>query len=81
MTIRTKFTVGDTVYFLYNNAITSGVIKECSISIGGNKDQLRIREAYHVIGDDAINASSLFSSLEDLLKNLKYDYEAKKGGR
>lgn len=78
MKIETKFKVGDTVYFISDNVLNKGVIKEILINVGGG-----IFERYEVQYfnycyekvTNKIEAEYLFNNTKELFDKLILDFE------
>lgn len=77
MKINTKYNVGDTVYFLNDNQLYKGVVKQIIINI--NSRVLEIYEVafinrYNEESTKDIGAEELFESAKDLFDNLMLDF-------
>lgn len=73
MTIKTKYDIGDTVYFLSSSGIISGIIQSLNVSMYNVDGYLRIY--YDVKYHDILSAikkaqGELFESKEELTKAL-----------
>lgn len=82
MEVKTKFNVGDVVYFIFNNALHQGVISSVSVF----SEKRYVRTGYHVcIFDDMdgvvvlnmeFSNNDLFDSVDGLcaaLKDIQFD--------
>ena len=71
MTIETKFSVGDTVYLIHDNRITSGTIYKITIDITGIEDTYIY---YHLEVNrydvKRVIEERLFASKEQLIQSL-----------
>ena len=76
MDIKTKCNIGDTLYFLKNNAVAVRDIKEISIAI--TKDEIKIFYCYNTYPDTImgtnppiiVNEKDCFYTKQDLLNSL-----------
>lgn len=66
MEIKTKFNIGDTVYFLDNNIINKKKITGMNIYTDAKK---KTRIAYE-IGDNYFSENQIYTSAEDIIKKL-----------
>lgn len=84
MNVNTKFNVGDRVYFFYNNAIESRIIREIHIlvvKINTDKapDTVSLKELYCLEGiSDELGAGKLYRSVDDLLKGVKDEFSLRR---
>ena len=84
MNVNTKFNVGDRVYFFYNNAIESRIIREIHIlvvKINSDKapDTVSLKELYFLEGiSDELGAGKLYRSVDDLLKGVKDEFSLRR---
>ncbi|MGL4779906.1 MAG: hypothetical protein ACRCXN_03635 [Bacteroidales bacterium] len=72
MTIETKFNIGDTVWYLYDNKVLQGVIVHIELQIDGNdsyEEKCHIKAEHHQ-RQYMYYAEKLFPSKEELLKSL-----------
>lgn len=79
MELKTKFEVGDTVYFLYDNELYKGVVNNIRINVASRileiyEVSFTSREDYCELKED-IGADNLFKSAKDVIDNLMLDFE------
>lgn len=83
MKIETKFKVGNTVYFISDNVLNHGVIKEIIINVRGFNSEMSILERYevkylnycHEEVTDKIEVDYLFNNTKELFDKLILDFE------
>lgn len=87
MKIETKFNIGDTVYFLIDNALYKGVINEINIKVSYIQsvqipwsDFKEIYEVKYINRRNVevkkdIGFDSLFKNLYDLFEKLEFDFK------
>lgn len=79
MELKTKFNVGDTVYFLNNNELYKGVVNDITINVNSRileiyEVSFRSKYDYEALKKD-IGADYLFESAKDVVDNLMLDFE------
>ena len=77
MKIETKYSIGDTVFFLYDNEIHSGVITECSISVRHDtrSEKYDAKSTIHSEGEFLnLKRDMLFETKEALAEKLLSDF-------
>ena len=70
MTIKTKFKIGDSVFFMHSNKVREGTIKKISINIESHTEiryKLRVKETFT---DKSLLENNIFLTKEELLKTL-----------
>lgn len=80
MQFNTKFNINDKVFFLYNNKIRTGLVSQMSCECVGNpKTNKMVRKEKYIINNiDNFEYSPefLFRTVDELLDNLKKDFES-----
>ena len=67
MEVKTKFNVGDMVWYIYNNKVSHLDVTAVSISVYSDSDPI-IKYTLHY--DYELDESKLFTTKEELLKSL-----------
>ena len=70
MTIKTKFKVGDNVFFMHNNKVQEGTIKKITVTV---ESCIEVRYKVEIKGyftNKSLLESKAFSSKKDLLNSL-----------
>ena len=72
MDIKTKYDLGQSVFFMKDNKVETSAIKQISIDVWYNKfNEIRIKERYYLFsGDQFYGEEDLFLTKEELLKSL-----------
>lgn len=79
MEFKTKFDVGETVYFLHNNELYKGVINQIIINVRPSifekyEVSFTSHEDYEALKKN-IDADCLFESKKEVIDNLMLDFE------
>lgn len=82
MKISTRFSEGDTVYYLINGKIESFIVQSINVRITNyyDRNQHKQKESYSsdIYGkNDFINSVDLFKSVKDLLNSLNKTFNEK----
>lgn len=71
ITIKTKFDIGQEVYWMKNNRINKGVIDGIQVyDVNFSADGLSKYMVLYTIGDYAITANEVYTSKEEILADL-----------
>ena len=72
MDIKTKYDLGQSVFFMKDNKVATSAIKQISPDVWYNKDnEMRMRIRYYLfLGDHDYEEDNLFLTKEELLKSL-----------
>ena len=72
MDIKTKYDLGQSVFFMKDNKVATSAIKQISPDVWYNKDnEIRMRIRYYLFsGDHDYEEDNLFLTKEELLKSL-----------
>ena len=72
MDIKTKYDLGQSVFFMKDNKVETSAIKQISIDVWYNKfNEIRIKERYYLFSADQFyEEDNLFLTKEELLKSL-----------
>ncbi len=72
MDIKTKYDLGQSVFFMKDNKVETSAIKQISIDVWYNKDEeIRMRIHYYLFSADQFyEEDNLFLTKEELLKSL-----------
>ena len=72
MDIKTKYDLGQSVFFMKDNKVERSAIKQISIDVWYNKDkEIRMRIRYYLFSADQFyEEDNLFLTKEELLKSL-----------
>ena len=72
MDIKTKYDLGQSVFFMKDNKVATSAIKQISIYVWYNKDnEIRMKiDCYLFSGDQAYEEDNLFLTKEELIESL-----------